>query len=92
MSDEAAVGVVGDGPAVEAVLAAPADDERGGTRTDVDAVASFELAVVVALAGADRFDQVQAARSAPWIAVELGGIGCHGIDGLDAAVSVPDPG
>jgi ribosomal protein S12 methylthiotransferase accessory factor len=88
MSDATDVGVVGDGPAVEAVIAAMADVDASAEGVDADAVGSVALAVVAGPAGADRFGVASEARSAPWIAVELGGLGGRPIPGVTAGISV----
>ncbi|MFB6353358.1 MAG: YcaO-like family protein [Halobacteriales archaeon] len=92
MSESPAVGVVGGGPAAEAIRAALADDDRAAADIDPADAGTAELAAVVAPAGDDRFAAVNARRAGPWIAVELGGIGGEPLGDVDAAVAVLDPG
>jgi ribosomal protein S12 methylthiotransferase accessory factor len=95
-----AVRLAGDGPAAEAVAAALADTETAVTRTELAAIdrtalEDADLGIVVAPVGADAFDGATgAARDAgtSWLAVELGGIGGHTLDTVDAAVSGYGPG
>ncbi|MDZ7702106.1 MAG: YcaO-like family protein [Halobacteriales archaeon] len=91
MSDEAAVALVGSGPAAAAVEAALTDGDHDAARVEAADADPFELAVVVGPAGDARFDRANASRSAPWVAVELGGVGGRAVPGVDAAVSVLDP-
>ncbi|MFB6207301.1 MAG: YcaO-like family protein [Haloglomus sp.] len=89
MSDTT-VAVVGSGAAAEGVRAALGDVDA--TVTTPDAVgldASLALAVVVARSGSADFRRAdERAREAdlPWIAVELGGVGGHALDDVDASV------
>lgn len=80
------VGIVGSGPAVEAIESALGDvdveTERVETLDD-----AHELGIVVDVAGATAFDRANdqsLETDMPWIAVELGGIG--GVPVVDAAV------
>ncbi|WP_435078116.1 YcaO-like family protein [Halococcus sp. AFM35] len=80
------VGIVGSGPAVEGVRAALDEDET--QRIDAAAIPETDLAVVIETAGADVFERVNtlARESAtPWLAVEHGGIGGHGV--CEAAIT-----
>ena len=87
------VGLVGSGPAADAVEAALGDVDEPVERSDR---AAFEpgtrLGIVVDRAGAGTFERANdRAREAgvPWLAVELGGIG--GVPVVDAAVAAFDP-
>ncbi len=88
MSDEAAVGLVGDGPAVEAVEAALADGDHEVTRVEPGGPLDHELLVVVAPAGREPFDRVDAGRDGAWLAVELGGLGGVALEDVHAGVTV----
>jgi ribosomal protein S12 methylthiotransferase accessory factor len=82
------VGLVGSGPALAAVEAALGDADVGTQAVEQDAVAEFELAVVVGQAGDavfERVNEVALAADQRWIAVELGGVG--GFPVVDAAVA-----
>ena len=89
---EPSVGVVGSGPAAEAVEAAVGDLAAECVPIDADGVDSVDLAVVAAPAGRATFDRADGAVDGPWIAVELGGVGGRPIQAVDAAVSVLDSG
>ncbi|WP_458205461.1 YcaO-like family protein [Haladaptatus sp. NG-SE-30] len=81
-----ALGVVGVGPAAEAVVAALGDVDGTVTEIEPDDVADVDLAVVVDDVGSTTFAQVNRSGT-PWLAVELGGVGGHAIPGVDAAIS-----
>ncbi|NEU56196.1 YcaO-like family protein [Halorussus sp. MSC15.2] len=84
------VGLVGAGPAIDAVTAALADVRAETVECDPERVAAADFAVVVGETGGDEFVAAnRAARDAgtPWLAVELGGVGGHAIANVDAAVS-----
>lgn len=86
------VGLVGSGPAAEAVTAAVADVDISVTQTDPSAFGSEQLGVVVAIAGDRAFERANShalETETPWIAVELGGIGGYPV--VDAAVAGFDP-
>ncbi|QSG08701.1 YcaO-like family protein [Halapricum desulfuricans] len=86
------VGLVGSGPAAEAVTAAVADVNVSVTQTDPSAFGSQQLGVVVAVAGDRAFERANShalETDTPWIAVELGGIGGYPV--VDAAVAGFDP-
>jgi len=91
MAEQSVVGVVGSGPAAEAIEAAVGDLDATVDAIDASATDSVDLAFVVAPSGRSVFDRVNAAASGPWIAVELGGIGGRPVADLDAAVSILDP-
>ena len=86
------VGLVGEGPAVEAVRSALGDADA----LDVDATALGEVDVAVrAGSTAEGFGTAAAtARESgtPLVVVELGGVGGRAVSGVDAAVSGHAPG
>jgi len=87
------VGIVGDGPAVEAVEAALADVDEQTERTGAGELGGVEFGVVVGQAGATVFETANGATreaGVPWLAVELGGLG--GFPVVDAAVAALAPG
>ncbi|NHN59442.1 MULTISPECIES: YcaO-like family protein [Halorussus] len=84
------VGLVGAGPAADAVRAALADAGADPVESDPERVGAVDFAAVVGEAGTARF--ATAARSAregetPWLAVELGCVGGRVLSDVDAAVS-----
>ncbi|CCQ34666.1 YcaO-like family domain-containing protein [Halorhabdus tiamatea SARL4B] len=82
------VGLVGSGPAAEAVESALADVGENVTTAAPDAIGEFELGVVVDVAGANAFERANEhalTTGAAWIAVELGGVG--GVPVVDAAIT-----
>ena len=86
------VGLVGSGPAAEAVTAAVADVDVPVTQTDPSAFGNEQVGIVVAIAGDRTFERANnhaIETDTPWIAVELGGIGGYPV--VDAAVSGFDP-
>ncbi|MBZ6496556.1 YcaO-like family protein [Natrinema longum] len=84
------VHVVGDDPVREAVVTA-LDDVDIGVRDAAPAeLDDARFAVVSDVAGSATFERAtEAARSGgtPWIAVEIGGVGGHPIEAVDAAIS-----
>jgi len=88
MSGEPTVGLVGSGPAVEAIRAAWRDSDHKAETLAVEDAGSNRLLVIVAPVGDERFERVNALRSDPWLAVDLGGIGGHSIDGVVGGVSI----
>lgn len=87
------VGIVGSGPAVEAIEAALADVDKPTERREALDVGAYDLAIVVEVAGGRAFERTNGLAiesETPWIAVELGGIG--GVPVVEAAVSGFDPG
>ncbi|WP_227354464.1 YcaO-like family protein [Haladaptatus salinisoli] len=84
-----ALGVVGTGPAADAVVAALADDTV--TELGPDDVGDVDFAVVVGGVGSNVFTRANRSGT-PWLAVELGGVGGHALPDVDAAVSGFAPG
>ncbi|MFB6081035.1 MAG: YcaO-like family protein [Haloferacaceae archaeon] len=85
--DGPAVGLVGSGPALDAVRAALGDVDVAPVETSADALGAHDLAVVIAPTGAGAFADADAAADR-WIAVEVGGIGGRPLGDVDAAVTV----
>jgi len=81
------VGIVGSGPAVESLRAALADVDATAVEVAPESLDSTPIGVVVAPAGSEAFDAADG-RGDRWIAVEIGGVGGHAREELDAAVSV----
>jgi len=82
------VGLVGSGPAAEAVTAAVADVDVSVAQTNPTAFGSERLGVVVGVAGDRAFEHANShaiETETPWIAVELGGIGGYPV--VDAAIA-----
>ncbi|MFB6359951.1 MAG: YcaO-like family protein [Halobacteriales archaeon] len=88
MSDAAAVGVVGSGPAVEAIEAAIVGSDYEFKQLGIEALDSVTLAVVAVPADDDRLARANAVRTDPWLAVELGGIGGRALPDLEGALSL----
>jgi ribosomal protein S12 methylthiotransferase accessory factor len=82
------VELVGSGPAAAAVRAALEDVDA--TVSEVSSLTGADLGVVVAPAGSDQFARADDACDR-LVACEIGGVGGHPVDGLDAAVSVFTP-
>ena len=91
MAEPVTVGILGSGPATEAVEAALADVDAEPSSIGSGAIDTVDLAVVVGPAAAPVFGRVDDDVAEPWIAVELGGIGGRPVDETDAAISVLDP-
>jgi len=81
------IGLVGDGPAVDAIEAALRDVDVNVMPVAADLLDGFDAAAVVATAGDDAFRAADAAVD-DWVAVEIGGVGGHGLASVDAAVSL----
>jgi len=82
------VGLVGSGPATEAVAAALSDTDTETTDTVVGNLGDFDLAVVAGDTGDSVFEQANErarATGTNWLAVELGGVG--GVSIVEAAVT-----
>jgi len=83
------IGLVGDGPAVEAASAALGDVDVNAMPAGPDLLDGFDLAVVVDTAGSAAFAAANELLDR-WIAVEVGGLGGVPLADLDAAVTVFD--
>ncbi|QWC18653.1 YcaO-like family protein [Halorubrum sp. 2020YC2] len=83
------IGLVGDGPAVEAAAAALGDVDVNAMPVEAELLDGFDAAVVVDTAGSAAFAAANELLDR-WIAVEVGGLGGVPLDGLDAAVTVFD--
>jgi ribosomal protein S12 methylthiotransferase accessory factor len=84
------VGLVGTGPAIDAVAAALADVDAETVECDPGRVGAADFAVVAGEAGAEAFSEANhTARETetPWLAVELDGAGGRAFPDVDAAVS-----
>ncbi|TKX76554.1 bacteriocin biosynthesis protein SagD, partial [Halorubrum sp. SD626R] len=81
------IGLVGEGPAVDAVEAALGDVDVNVMPVEAGLLDGFDLAVVVDTAGSETFAAANA-RLDRWVAVEVGGVGGVPLDAVDAAVTV----
>jgi ribosomal protein S12 methylthiotransferase accessory factor len=89
------VALVGTGPAVDAVEAALADIDVQPRTAEPGALGDADVAVVSGLAGAAAFERANAAAQAgatPWLSIEIGGVGGHTFEDVDAAVAGYAPG
>ena len=88
------VHLVGGGPAADAAHDALADTDATVTTGSLDELADADFGVVVAPAGDDGFDaatRTARTESIPLVTVEVGGLGGHPLDDLDAGVSLLAP-
>jgi len=83
------IGLVGDGPAVEAVSAALGDVDVNVMPVEAGLLDGFDLAVVADTAGSEPFATADALVDR-WVAIEVGGLGGVPLASVDAAVSVFD--
>ncbi|WP_049983019.1 YcaO-like family protein [Halorubrum sp. BV1] len=81
------IGLVGEGPAVDAVEAALGDVDVNVMPVEAGLLDGFDLAVVVDTAGSETFAAAND-RLDRWVAVEVGGVGGVPLDAVDAAVTV----
>ncbi len=81
------IGLVGDGPATEAIAAALSDVDVNVMPVEPSLLDGFDLAVVVDTAGSSVFAAADD-RLDRWVAVEVGGVGAAPIEGVDASVTV----
>ena len=81
------IGLVGDGPAVDAIKTALGDIDVNVMPVEPELLDGFDLAVVVGTTGSDAFAAANN-QLERWVAVEVGGVGGAPIDGVDAAVTV----
>ncbi len=87
------LGLVGSGPAAEALRAACGDVDLSVTDIEPAALTADDtpdIGAVVAPTGAAIFESATTAFDR-WVAVEIGGIGARVIDAIDAAVSLYGP-
>ncbi len=84
---DVSIGLVGSGPAIEAIAAALDDVGIDARRSSLETLSAHRLAVVVDRAGAESFSEVDESRKGPWVAVELGGLGGYAIEGVEASVA-----
>lgn len=85
------VGIIGSGPAAQAVTAAIEDVDTDVRSIGIDTVETVQLPVVIDVAGSDVFDRVNDRDTGVWMGIELGGIGGHAQEAVDAAVAVFGP-
>ncbi|EMA65450.1 YcaO-like family protein [Halorubrum kocurii] len=83
------IGLVGDGPAVEAVSAALGDVDVNVMPVEAGLLDGFDLAVVVDTAGSETFATADDLLDR-WVAVEVGGVGGVPVAPVDAAVTTFD--
>ncbi|ACM57614.1 YcaO-like family protein [Halorubrum lacusprofundi] len=83
------IGLVGDGPAVEAVSAALGDVDVNVMPVEVGLLDGFDLAVVVDTAGSETFAAANEHLDR-WVAIEVGGLGGVPLEPVDAAVTAFD--
>lgn len=81
------VGIVGSGPAAEAIEAALGDAEIDAARVGIDGLSSARLGVVIDRTGDDSFERANDTVDGPWVAIELGGIGGRSPAGVAASVA-----
>ncbi len=84
------VHVVSDEPVSAAIVAALEDVDVGVRSATPAELTDARFAIVSDVAGSATFERAnEAARegSTPWIAVEIGGVGGHPIESVDAAIS-----
>ena len=81
------IGLVGDGPAIEAASAALGDVDVNAMPVEAALLDGFDLAVVAGATGSAAFADADG-RLDRWVAVEVGGLGGVPIADLDAAVTV----
>ncbi len=81
------IGIVGTGPAVDAIDAAMGDLDARVTETDAAELSGMDFGFVVGAAGAEAFGTATGTLDR-WVAVEVGGVGGYAVEELDAAVSL----
>jgi ribosomal protein S12 methylthiotransferase accessory factor len=84
------VGLVGSGPATDAVRAALGDASVEVVACDTERVGATDFAVVAGEIRKDVFSRANTSAregATPWLAIELGGVGGQPISGVEAAVS-----
>ncbi|MGQ3329603.1 YcaO-like family protein [Halorubrum sp. FL23] len=83
------IGLVGDGPAAEAVSAALGDVDVNVMPVEVGLLDGFDLAVVIDTAGSETFATADEHLDR-WVAIEVGGLGGVAVSAVDAAVTAFD--
>ncbi|MDZ5812442.1 YcaO-like family protein [Halorubrum sp. AD140] len=83
------IGLVGEGPAVDAVAAALGDVDVNVMPVEPGLLDGFDLAVVIDTAGSRAFAAANDALDR-WVGVEVGGLGGVPLEDVDAAVTVFD--
>ena len=87
------IGLVGSGPAADAIAAAMDDLDARIVDAGSEEFADVGFCFVVGAAGADAFGTAADASALDrWIAVEIGGVGGRSVEGVEAAVSAFTPG
>jgi ribosomal protein S12 methylthiotransferase accessory factor len=81
------IGIVGTGPAVDAIRAAVGDLDAQVTEVAASELAGMDFGFVVGAAKADAFGTANGDLDR-WAAVEIGGVGGHAIEDTDASVSL----
>ncbi|OYR49116.1 bacteriocin biosynthesis protein SagD [Halorubrum sp. Ea1] len=81
------IGLVGEGPAVDAVATALGDVDVNVMPVEPGLLDGFDLAVVVDTAGSDAFAAANDALDR-WVGIEVGGVGGVPLADVDAAVTV----
>ncbi|MWV40650.1 YcaO-like family protein [Natrialba sp. INN-245] len=84
------VHVVGEDPVYEAVVAALGDVDVSVMDASPNDLADARFGVVADVAGSstlERANEAALSGRTPWIAVEIGGVGGHPLESVDAAVS-----
>ncbi|PHQ37964.1 bacteriocin biosynthesis protein SagD [Halorubrum persicum] len=83
------IGLVGDGPAAEAVSAALGDVDVNVMPVEAGLLDGFDLAVVIDTAGSETFATADEHLDR-WVAIEVGGLGGVAVSAVDAAVTAFD--
>jgi ribosomal protein S12 methylthiotransferase accessory factor len=81
------IGIVGTGPAVDAIGAAMGDLDAQVSETDAAELSGVDFGFVVGAAGADAFGTATEELDR-WAAVEVGGVGGRAVEDIDASVSL----
>lgn len=84
---DVSAGLVGSGPAAEAVATALDDLDVPVQRSTVKTLSEHALAVVIDQVDNDTFDSINDSRDGPWVAIELGGIGGHAVADVEASIT-----
>jgi ribosomal protein S12 methylthiotransferase accessory factor len=85
------VHIVGGGPAADAVRAALADHDLSFSSGALTDLPTADLGIVVAPAGDDGFDTATTTADTPLLTVEVGGLGGHALDAVDAGIALLAP-